>query len=60
MFDLNDDTTWDSALDGLSAIYSASLDPMLEGHLAFCKELSKRSAQIKHVVRVSCMGADQC
>ena len=31
---------------------------MLEGHLAFCKELGKRRDQINHVVRVSCMGAD--
>lgn len=57
-FDLNDASTWDAALDGVSAVYSASLDPMLEGHLAFCKELGKRADQIKHVVRVSCMGAD--
>ena len=32
---------------------------MLEGHLAFSKELGKRAAQIKHVVRVSFMGADK-
>ncbi len=57
-FDLSDPKTWGSALEGVSAIYSASLDPMLEGHLAFCKELGKRKADIKHVVRVSCMGAD--
>jgi len=57
-FDLSDTATWGPALDGVSAVYSASLDPMLEGHLAFCKELGKRTAQIDHVVRVSCMGAD--
>ncbi|WP_299030874.1 NAD(P)H-binding protein [uncultured Sulfitobacter sp.] len=57
-FDLSDPATWDQALDGVSAVYSASLDPMLKGHLAFCKELGRRSDQIKHVVRVSCMGAD--
>ena len=57
-FDLNDATTWGAALDGVSAVYSASLDPMLEGHLAFCKALGERVDQIKHVVRVSCMGAD--
>ncbi|KAB7616324.1 NAD(P)H-binding protein [Amylibacter sp. SFDW26] len=57
-FDLSDPNTWGPALDGVSAIYSASLDPMLEGHLAFCKELGNRKADIKHVVRVSCMGAD--
>lgn len=57
-FDLNDSTTWVAALDGVSAVYSASLDPMIEGHLAFSEELGKRSDQIQHVVRVSCMGAD--
>ena len=57
-FDLNDPATWDGALDGVSAVYSASLDPMLEGHLAFSKAMGERSDQIRHVVRVSCMGAD--
>lgn len=57
-FDLSAPESWDAALDGVSAVYSASLDPMLEGHLAFCKELGRRKDQIKHVVRVSCMGAD--
>lgn len=57
-FDLNTPATWELALEGVSAVYSASLDPMLEGHLAFCKALGDRKDQIKHVVRVSCMGAD--
>ncbi len=57
-FDLKSPDSWGNALDGVSAVYSASLDPLLEGHLAFCKELGKRKDQIKHVVRVSCMGAD--
>ena len=57
-FDLNDAATWQDALAGVTAIYSASLDPMLEGHLNFCKELANHTDTIKHVVRVSCMGAD--
>lgn len=57
-FDLNDSDTWTAALESVSAVYSASLDPMLEGHLAFSKALGERKDQIKHVVRVSCMGAD--
>jgi len=57
-FDLNDASTWHDALDGVTAVYSASLDPMLEGHLAFSKALGERREQISHVVRVSCMGAD--
>ncbi len=57
-FDLNDAATWDGALNGVTAVYSASLDPMLEGHLAFSKALGERASEISHVVRVSCMGAD--
>jgi len=57
-FDLNDASTWPDALDGVTAVYSASLDPMLEGHLAFSKALGERREQVSHVVRVSCMGAD--
>lgn len=57
-FDLNDASTWETALDGVSAVYSASLDPMLEGHLNFSKALGERADEIDHVVRVSCMGAD--
>jgi len=57
-FDLNDSATWATALEGVSVVYSASLDPMLEGHLAFSKALGKRKGQITHVVRISCMGAD--
>ena len=57
-FDLSDPTTWGPALDGIDAVYSASLDPMLNGHLAFSKELANHADHIKHVVRISCMGAD--
>jgi len=57
-FDLTDKGTWGPALSGVEAIYSASLDPLLEHHLNFCKHLGTLKGQIKHVVRVSCMGAD--
>ena len=57
-FDLNNPSTWDPAMEGVSAVYSASLDPMLEGHLAFSKTLEKYANRINHVVRISCMGAD--
>jgi len=58
-FDLTNKSTWDAALDGVEAVYSASLDPLLEHHLAFSKHLGTLpQGQVKHVVRVSCMGAD--
>ena len=57
-FDLGNQSTWNAALDGVTAVYSASLDPMLEGHLEFSKAMGRRGDQIEHVVRISCMGAD--
>ena len=57
-FDLTSADTWAEALKDVQVVYSASLDPLLNHHLNFCKELGSRKDQIKHVVRVSCMGAD--
>ena len=57
-FDLTDKGTWGPALAGVEAIYSASLDPLLEHHINFSKHLGSLQGQVKHVVRVSCMGAD--
>jgi len=57
-FDLTDKGTWDSALKDVEVVYSASLDPLLEHHLSFSGYLGKLKGQVKHVVRVSCMGAD--
>ena len=57
-FDLTDKGTWDAALKDVEAVYSASLDPLLEHHLAFSGYLGGLKSQVRHVVRVSCMGAD--
>lgn len=57
-FDYTNTDTWGPALDGVECIYSASLDPLLEHHLKFSAHLGTLGNQIKHVVRVSCMGAD--
>jgi len=57
-FSYKDPETWGPALDGVEAVYSASLDPLLEHHLKFSEHLGSLGSQIKHVVRVSCMGAD--
>jgi uncharacterized protein YbjT (DUF2867 family) len=56
-FDLTDEGTYAAALEGVDVMYSASLDPLLEHHLAFSKWLGAHG-NLKHVVRVSCMGAD--
>eukprot|EP00927_Polykrikos_kofoidii_P020082 TRINITY_DN1946_c0_g1_i5.p1 TRINITY_DN1946_c0_g1~~TRINITY_DN1946_c0_g1_i5.p1 ORF type:complete len:419 (-),score=85.74 TRINITY_DN1946_c0_g1_i5:156-1412(-) len=57
-FDYTNPETWHAALDGVEAVYSASLDPLLEHHIKFSAFLGGLGNQIKHVVRVSCMGAD--
>lgn len=57
-FDYKEPATWDAALEGVDVIYSASLDPLLDHHLKFCDYLGTKKAQIKHIVRISCMGAD--
>ena len=57
-FDLTDKATWAGALKDVEAVYSASLDPLLEHHLLFSAHLGTLAGQVKHVVRVSCMGAD--
>eukprot|EP00929_Paragymnodinium_shiwhaense_P085753 TRINITY_DN4618_c0_g2_i1.p1 TRINITY_DN4618_c0_g2~~TRINITY_DN4618_c0_g2_i1.p1 ORF type:complete len:376 (-),score=91.65 TRINITY_DN4618_c0_g2_i1:261-1352(-) len=56
-FDLTNPDSWAKALDGVTHIYSASLDPLLEHHLKFATHLGSLGT-IQHVVRVSCMGAD--
>ena len=46
------------AIKGTDIVYSASLDPLLEHHLKFCDFLGANKDTVKHVVRISCMGAD--
>ena len=58
---LQDGATYGEALEGVDAVYSASLDPLLEGHLAFSKAMGA-AGHIGHVVRVSrsaCNGTHQ-
>ena len=45
-FDLTDPATWGPALDGVSAVYSASLDPLLEHHLKFAAHLGTLGGQL--------------
>jgi len=57
-FDLTDKSTWGPAVEGAQVIYSASLDPLLEHHMKFSEHLGTLEPKVKHVVRISCMGAD--
>lgn len=57
-FDLKRQETWGPALEGVSRVFSSSLDPLIAEHLEFAKFLGTKKDQIKHVVRISCFGAD--
>merc|ERR1711998_601238 len=55
-FDLTDDSTWGKALEGCNALFSSSLDPLIESHMKFAATLT--GSAVKHIVRISCFGAD--
>merc|ERR1712180_23847 len=57
-FDLTNKDTWETALKDVEAVYSASPDPLLEHHISFSGFLGTLKGKLKHVVRISCMGAD--
>jgi len=58
-FDLKDESTWKPATEGVTHIFSSSMDSLIEQHMNFAKFLGEqRKNTVKHVVRVSCMGAD--
>jgi len=57
--DLTDQSTWMPATEGVTHIFSSSADALIQEHMDFSKFLGEqRKDAIKHVVRVSCMGAD--
>lgn len=57
-FDLKDKSTWAPTLEGVDRVFSSSGDALIEQHMDFARFLGERKAQIKHVVRISCFGAD--
>jgi len=56
-YDLKDPSTWGPATDGVSRIFSSSMDSLIQEHMDFAKFLGEKK-DIKHVVRISCFGAD--
>lgn len=58
-FDLTQPGTWKDALEGCDAVFSSSMDSLISEHMDFAKYLGEHHRdQIKHVVRISCFGAD--
>jgi len=58
-WDMTDKSTWGPALDGVSRIMSSSDVPLIEQHKEWAKHIGTLpKGQIKHVVRIGCMGAE--
>ena len=59
IFDLKKPDTWEDALEGCDAVFSSSMDSLISEHMAFAKYMGENYRDdIKHVVRISCFGAD--
>ena len=56
-YDLKDTATWGPALDGVTRVFSSSMDALIQEHMDFAKFMAEKKT-IEHVVRISCMGAD--
>jgi uncharacterized protein YbjT (DUF2867 family) len=60
-FDLTDKSTWAPAMEGVTHLFSSTQDKYISEHMEFAKWLGGDKAmneRIKHVVRISCFGAD--
>jgi uncharacterized protein YbjT (DUF2867 family) len=57
--DYADASTYQAALEGVNTVFSSSPDPSLTGHQAFMAFLKEQKFPINHIVRLSCMGAEQ-
>lgn len=57
-WDLTDKSTWGPALDGVDRVMSSSDVPLIEQHKEWAKHLGTVKNQLKHVVRIGCMGAE--
>jgi len=57
-WDMTDNSTWGPAMKGVDRIMSSSDVPLIEQHKEWAKFLGTLKSQIKHVVRIGCMGAE--
>jgi len=58
-FDLTNQATWSKAMDGVSVLFSSTQDRYIKEHMDFAKFIGKNNKkEIKHIVRISCFGAD--
>merc|ERR1711976_1060493 len=59
VFDYTDPSTYAAALKDVNALFSSSPDPSLAGHKEFMAYIAANNVPIKHIVRLSCFGAEQ-
>lgn len=57
IMDLKSKDSWEEATDGVTKVFSSSMDALIEEHMDFSKYLGAKNT-IDHAVRISCMGAD--
>ncbi|ABO94945.1 predicted protein, partial [Ostreococcus lucimarinus CCE9901] len=61
VFDLEDKSTWPGAIRGATRLFSSTQDKHISQHMEFVKWLGNTPEvrdSLKHIVRVSCFGAD--
>lgn len=58
-FDYLNADKFEEVLSGIDILYSCSPDPALKGHENFMQHVAKHKDHIKHIVRISCFGAEQ-
>jgi len=57
VMDLKSKDSWEEATDGVTKVFSSSMDALIEEHMDFSKFLGGKNT-IDHAVRITCMGAD--
>ena len=61
VFDLEDESTWAPAMKDVTHLFSSTQDKYIAQHMAFakwCGETPAVADRLRHVVRISCFGAD--
>ena len=56
--DYQEASTFEGVLDGIDVVFSSSPDPCLKGHRIFMEQVKLRKDKVKHIVRLSCFGAE--
>jgi len=59
VFDYADPSTYEGALKDVTTLFSSSPDPSLAGHKDFMAYITEKKTPLKHIVRLSCFGAEQ-